>query len=142
MTGPIDMIGTLSPMAGPSAAQRLTAKGTEADKTRLAQASRDLESLFIYHMLQQMRATVPESGLLSGGRAETMYRQMLDSEMAKNMAAQRGFGLARMMQENLAKTLVKSPAAEGAAGPPPGPGTPPVAIGPTTAPKDPIALDD
>jgi Rod binding domain-containing protein len=35
-----------------------------------------------------------------------MYRQMLDGELAKSMAAQKGMGLARMMEESLTAAAV------------------------------------
>jgi len=105
MASPVDMVSAMGPFLGP-ASPVSGANGN--DNAKLAQASQDLESLFIYHMLQQMRATVPESGLVSGGRAEKMYQQMLDSELAMSMAAQRGLGLARMMHENLSRAVEKS----------------------------------
>ncbi len=68
---------------------------------KLEQACKDFESLFVSQMMQQMRKTVPQDGLLNGGRAEKIYTEMLDSEMAKSISNQRGVGLAAMMYRQL-----------------------------------------
>ena len=68
---------------------------------KLEQACKDFESLFVSQMMQQMRKTVPQDGLLNGGRAEKIYTEMLDSEMAKSISNQRGIGLAAMMYRQL-----------------------------------------
>jgi flagellar protein FlgJ len=80
-------------------ANHATGKTTQraTDDTREAQiekACRDFESLFIQHMLKQMRQTVPQNGLFSGGSAEQLYTSMLDGEVAKTISNQRGIGLA------------------------------------------------
>lgn len=72
-------------------------KGTD----KLEQACKDFESLFVAQMMQQMRKTVPQEGLFNGGRAEKIYTEMLDSEMAKSISNQRGVGLAAMMYRQL-----------------------------------------
>jgi len=80
-----------------STAARMAPKS--ADK--LEQACKDFESLFINQMMQQMRKTVPQDGLFNGGRAEKIYTEMLDSEMAKSIANQRGMGLASILYRQL-----------------------------------------
>jgi len=83
-----------------SAAERVKKQGRgETDK--LEQACKDFESLFVAQMMQQMRKTVPQDGLFNGGRAEKIYTEMLDSEMAKSISNQRGVGLAAMMYRQL-----------------------------------------
>ena len=44
-----------------------------------------MESLFIQNMFKEMRASIPKSGLTSGGKAEEMFTDMLDAEMAKTV---------------------------------------------------------
>ena len=68
---------------------------------KLEQACKDFESLFVAQMMQQMRKTVPQEGLFNGGRAEKIYTEMLDSEMAKSISNHRGVGLAAMMYRQL-----------------------------------------
>jgi flagellar protein FlgJ len=64
------------------------------EKSKIEKACRDFESLFVMHMMKQMRKTVPQDGLFSGGSAEKMYSSMLDGEIAKSVSEQRGIGLA------------------------------------------------
>lgn len=67
---------------------------SDARKAKLEQACRDFESLFVHQMMKQMRRTVPQDGLFSGGSAEKMVASMLDGEIAKTVSEQRGIGLA------------------------------------------------
>jgi Rod binding domain-containing protein len=60
-----------------------------------------MESLFIHHLLKEMRATIHKSGFISGGRAEEIYTSMLDAEIAVNISKTRGIGLAEMLQHQL-----------------------------------------
>jgi Rod binding domain-containing protein len=55
-------------------------------------------------MWEQMRATIPESGLLKG-REERFWQSMYDQELAKTMAGAGGIGLADMMYEQLSRSL-------------------------------------
>lgn len=68
---------------------------------KLKTACDEVESLFIHHMLSEMRKTVTKSGLFDGGRAEEIYTSLMDAELAKTMAASGGLGLARMLQEQM-----------------------------------------
>jgi flagellar protein FlgJ len=76
--------------------------GQSAERQKaLKNACRDFESLFVNHMLNQMRRTVPQDGLFGGGQAEKMYTSMMDSEVAKEISRQRGLGLAPMMYHQM-----------------------------------------
>lgn len=66
---------------------------------QLKEACAELESLFISYLLKEMRATIPKTGLISGGRAEEIYTSMLDTEISKEMASQRGIGLSSLFQD-------------------------------------------
>ncbi|WDN90016.1 flagellar protein FlgJ [Desulfosarcina sp. BuS5] len=69
----------------------------------------EMESLFICQLFKEMRATIPKSGFISGGRAEEVYRSMLDSELAKELAKRNGLGLAPMLRSQLQKEIIKKP---------------------------------
>ena len=71
------------------------------DHVRLKEVCHDLESLFIGHLLKEMRATVTKSGFLSGGRAEELYTSMLDGQLAKELSAKGGIGLAALLLDDL-----------------------------------------
>lgn len=76
-------------------------EGINADPDRLREVCHDLESLFIGHLLKEMRATVTKSGFLSGGRAEELYTSMLDGQLAKELSAKGGIGLAALLLDDL-----------------------------------------
>ncbi len=74
----------------------------EKDEKKLREACQNMEALFVYKMLQQMRSTIPEGGYLTAGSAEKIYRDMLDEEYSKLIAGSNGnFGLAKMLYEQL-----------------------------------------
>jgi flagellar protein FlgJ len=68
---------------------------------KLQEACVEMESLFIHHLLKEMRATIHKSGFISGGRAEEIYTSMLDAEMAVEISKTRGIGLAEMLLHQL-----------------------------------------
>ena len=73
----------------------------EKDDPRLGAACREMESLFLTHLLKEMRATVEKSGFISGGQAEEIFTSLLDVEISKKMAAAGGIGLSSILLEQL-----------------------------------------
>jgi flagellar protein FlgJ len=76
-------------------------QGDSQKNPELRDACLQMESLFIHHLLKEMRATIHKSGFISGGRAEEIYTSMLDAETAKKISARGGIGLAEMMLHQL-----------------------------------------
>lgn len=77
------------------------------DDHRLAKACADFEAIFVQQLFKTMRASVPESNLMGGGRAEELYTSMLDQQVAAQMAHGHGsIGLAKQMQSKLAHFMV------------------------------------
>jgi Rod binding domain-containing protein len=70
------------------------AKGL-ADRERTAFL--ELEQLLIKQMMKEMRATVPDSGLLLKKQEKRVYEEMLDDAFARSMAESGQMGVARMM---------------------------------------------
>ena len=68
---------------------------------KLRDVCRQMESLFIHHLLKEMRATIHKSGFISGGRAEEIYSSMLDAEMAAKISTRGGIGLSEMLLHQL-----------------------------------------
>ena len=98
MTDPIDPKSTL----GILAANRLqTRDQTESGGKALEKTCRDFESLFVNYLMQEMRKTIPEDSLFGGGQAEKIYSGMLDGEVSKTIAQQRGIGLAALLYNQL-----------------------------------------
>jgi len=74
----------------------------------LLKAAQDFESFFLYMLLKEMRKTVNESPLFHGGRAEEIFRDMLDEELSKDMAktSGKGIGIASILYEQLSRPLI------------------------------------
>lgn len=76
--------------------------GPEED-ARLRAAAQDFESVFLHQLVKMMRATVEKSGLISGGRAEEIFQDMLDEKYAATLGNNTRIGLADMIYEELKK---------------------------------------
>jgi flagellar protein FlgJ len=70
---------------------------------KLEAACRDMESLFLTHLLKEMRKTISKSGFISGGRAEEIFTSMLDVELSKRMSEAGGIGLSSLLFQQLGK---------------------------------------
>ena len=86
----------------------------ERDDAKLKQACRDFEAIFISDLLKIMRQTVPESKLISGGRAEEIFRDMQDDELSKDMSKSGGIGLSDMLYKELSGNGAQRPLPAGA----------------------------
>ena len=67
----------------------------------LRDACMKMESLFVHHLLKEMRTTIDKSGFISGGRAEEIYTSMMDAETANRISKRGGIGLANMLMDQL-----------------------------------------
>jgi flagellar protein FlgJ len=76
-----------------------SARGEAAAQSK--EACSELESLFIYYLFKEMRATIPKSGLISGGIAEDVYTSMLDQQLAKELAFKGGIGISPLLFDQL-----------------------------------------
>jgi flagellar protein FlgJ len=72
-----------------------------SDDKAVKKACEDFESLLVHQMLKQMRQSVPQNGLFSGGAAEQIYHSMLDGEMAKEISHRKGIGLAPILYQQI-----------------------------------------
>ena len=73
----------------------------------LQNVSQKFESLFVSQMIEAMRKTVPETGYLSGGQTEKIFRAMLDQEYAEKISQTGQLGLSRMIYEHLLQQRVR-----------------------------------
>jgi len=107
MSGPLKvtagMIGAAGKAAADAAVQTANAaKGRGGGRPEeLKRACAEFESLFMHCMLKEMRETVPKSGLISGGKAESLYTSMLDAQLAQEIAHSRGIGLSSLFLKQL-----------------------------------------
>jgi flagellar protein FlgJ len=95
--------------ADPASAERMSARHSSPpnDPQKLKQACSDFESLFVYYLVKEMRATVPKSGLFSGGSAEEAYTSMMDIQLSKDIAEKRGIGISEALFERLYNDMEK-----------------------------------
>lgn len=93
-------INTLLP---PVQYQPINHSSPDDDPRKLKEACSELESLFVFYLVKEMRATVPKSGLLGGGKTEEMYTSMMDVQLARDISAKRGIGIASILFEKLSK---------------------------------------
>ncbi|PKM90114.1 MAG: muramidase [Firmicutes bacterium HGW-Firmicutes-12] len=78
------------------------AKESGQDDQKLREACLGIEAMFIHQMLTQMRATVPQGGLIKESNAEKIYRDMLDERYSEIMAkSTNNLGLADMVYNQL-----------------------------------------
>jgi flagellar protein FlgJ len=94
-----EFLQTLAPRGNPVQASR-----DHADKQKdlqLKKACSDFESLFVYQLFQEMRKTVSKSGFISEGQSGPMVNAMMDMELSKELAEQKGIGLAQVMYDQL-----------------------------------------
>ena len=74
---------------------------TDKDDPKLKAACAEMESLFLSHLLKELRATVEKSGFIDGGQAEEIFTSLLDVEFSKKMSAAGGIGLSAILLEQL-----------------------------------------
>ena len=99
-------------MTGPGApytSHSILRQSPDILRTALTKACAEMESLFICHLLKEMRASVPQDGLIHGGAGEDIFTSLMDGEMARQIALERGLGLAKMLERQLGEHLFSAP---------------------------------
>lgn len=56
-------------------------------------AATDFEALLLQQMFKTMWETVPKGGLITGSREEELYRDMLNEQLAKDIAEKQSIGV-------------------------------------------------
>jgi Rod binding domain-containing protein len=104
--------GSLRP---PGSARPTAVGGRVKDENggRLREACSEFEALFINMLFKELRATVGKSGLMDGGQAEEVYTGMMDTEMARDLAAKGGIGLADILYRQLDSVRLERPSVPG-----------------------------
>lgn len=76
------------------------------DDEKLKAACQEMESIFVYEMLKQMRAAIPKGGLIPEGTGENIYRDMLDEEYSKIIAKSKdSLGLSDLLYQQLKRDM-------------------------------------
>lgn len=82
---------------------------TTEEKQAIREAAKAFESYFLQIMLREMRRTIPEDGgLIPKSQAERIFTEMLDEEMAKDMAQAGGIGLAQVIIEQMTRSYASN----------------------------------
>ena len=68
---------------------------------RAEQAFKELEQLFSFTLLREMRKSIPDNGLFPKSSEMKFYEEMLDEIISFQMAESGQLGLAKMLQESL-----------------------------------------
>lgn len=76
----------------------------ESVKAKILEKSHELVSFFYNQVIQTMRKTEMESGLINGGFAEEVFRSMLDMEYSNGLSKQNP-SLAIQLYEQLSRNL-------------------------------------
>ncbi len=78
--------------------------GLPDNLVRRKAALQELERLFAFSLVQEMRKSVPEDGLLGHPAQRRLFDEMLDDALAGAMAKSGQLGLARQIESQLAAT--------------------------------------
>ena len=82
-----------------------TQNTTSTTQQKLFEAIEGFESLFLQKLFDTMQNSIQKSSLLHS-REEELWQSMLNEEYAKNFAKVGGIGLANMLYQQLAPTLL------------------------------------
>jgi Rod binding domain-containing protein len=95
--GPINNMGNVLP----SLASNRGSDGPKLEEAKLKKACMEIESLFISHLLQFMRRTIPQSGFLGNGSGKDIYQNLFDQELGKSLAKRGSMGLGKMIYKQM-----------------------------------------
>ncbi len=65
-----------------------------SDPEQLRRSCQEFEAIFIQEMFKAMRATIPDGGLIPRGNDQQIFQDLLDQNIAMDMARRQGLGLA------------------------------------------------
>lgn len=101
-TAPMTSVRDLSLLSERAAPARFgrTAPGEEV---QAKEAATQFEALLLKQMFQSMWASVPNDGLLSGGREEEYFRDMLNEALAQSVSKGQGIGIRDVVLREMTK---------------------------------------
>jgi Rod binding domain-containing protein len=98
------------PQSGVEQLKNQTSSTLEGEKTRLRKATREFEAFFTYYMLKTMRETIPENSLsentpFKDGLGKETFTQMIDMEVARDMAGSSRRSIADLLYDSMVKLV-------------------------------------
>lgn len=86
---------------------KVKALGEKSSEQEIQKAATDFEGLLLNQMLQSMWNTVPQNGMLTGSREESLYRDMLNEQLAQSMANNQSLGIKEIIARDMRKSEKK-----------------------------------
>jgi flagellar protein FlgJ len=81
-----------------------------SEREQTQRAARELESVLLAQLLSAMRKTVPSGGLFGESSSNEIFREMLDTELARQVSTKSPFGLAEAVMRSLENRFKGNPA--------------------------------
>lgn len=86
-----------------SGLSKLRHQAREVPDQAAHEVAQQFESIFIGMVLKAMRSATPKDGMFDSDRMEA-YQDMFDKQLALDMSAKGGLGLARIIEQQIAKS--------------------------------------
>ncbi|MDY0261538.1 rod-binding protein [Syntrophotalea acetylenica] len=102
------MTNTLNPAVAATAfggQSRNISSNKKDEVASLRKSCQDFEAIMLKSLLKEMRSTVPRDGLLDQGNDQEMFRDLMDQEVATQIARSQGIGIADSLFRQLSKNL-------------------------------------
>ena len=88
-------------MKGPTASSAEAIQKGAQNAKELEDVAADFEAMLLSLLLQQMRKTIPKSGLLGEEAGCEVYQELMDQALAEEISEGRGLGLREMLIRSL-----------------------------------------
>ena len=83
----------------------LRSPNADSDPKRLKEAAQEIEKYFVQVLMREMHKMTPPDPLVGGGKAEEIFRDFLDEEIAGEMARSGQLGLADLIFDSMQNLL-------------------------------------
>ncbi|MBI5374810.1 MAG: peptidoglycan DD-metalloendopeptidase family protein [Candidatus Schekmanbacteria bacterium] len=71
--------------------------------TNQEDAAKAFESFFVFYLLQTMRKSTAESGLLGKGFGNDFFTQLFDEQISNKLSETKGIGIAKLLDQQISK---------------------------------------
>ena len=88
----------VNPLASPYAARTAWMEG---GRTKEKVALKELDQLFVYTLVREMRKTTSGDSILGGSREEEIFQEMLDDSLSAAIAESGQMGMAKAIEAQL-----------------------------------------
>ncbi|MEA1921463.1 MAG: rod-binding protein [Pseudomonadota bacterium] len=78
-----------------------TRKNRAGREAKLQKACQGFEAIMLNVILQEMRKSIPDDGLLPASNASRTWQQLFDNQLAETLASRQEMGVAKMLYQQL-----------------------------------------